>query len=117
MIHSTHIRRRIARFAFAALLMAVCTRASAAQEGGDATLGRPLAEQWCSGCHVVEPTAQQGSSNGAPTFAAIAGMNSTTSMSLHAFLQSSHPPMPDLRLSRSQIDNVVGYILSLRRTE
>jgi hypothetical protein len=49
--------------------------------------------------------------------AAIAGTNSTTSMSLLTFLQWSHPPMHDLRLSRSQVDNVVGYILSLRRTD
>ena len=42
-------------------------------------------------------------------------MVSTTSMSLRVFLQSPHGNMPDYRLSREQIDDVVAYILSLRR--
>ena len=42
-------------------------------------------------------------------------MKSTTPMSLRAFLQTPHSRMPDLRLSRDEIDNLTAYILSLRR--
>ena len=98
-----------------ALISLVATASPAfAQAGGDPTRGRHLAEAWCSGCHIVAPTDQQGTSNGAPPFAAVARMPSTTLMALRVFLQSSHPPMPDLRLTAGQIDDVAAYILSLR---
>jgi cytochrome c len=84
-----------------------------AQDAGDTTQGRHLAEAWCSSCHIVVPTAQQGSNNGAPPFAAVARMPSTTLMSLNAFLRSSHPPMPDLKLSAGQIDDVAAYTSAL----
>jgi mono/diheme cytochrome c family protein len=51
-----------------------------------------------------------------PGFAAIAAMKSTTELSLQAFLQTPHDHMPDWRLSRQQIDDVVAYIMSLRPT-
>ena len=95
--------------------MALALPRVAAAQSGDPDMGRQLAQTWCSGCHVVTPNASQGSSNGAPPFAAVANMPSTTSMSLHAFLQSPHPPMPDLRLTGGQIDDVATYILGLRR--
>ena len=85
-----------------------------AQEIGDTAEGHKLAENWCSSCHVIGPTQQQGVSNGAPTFAAVARMKSTTTLSLYAFLQTPHDRMPDLHLSRDDIDNISAYILSLR---
>ena len=36
-------------------------------------------------------------------------------MSLRAFLMTSHPPMPDLHLTRDEIDDVSAYILSLKQ--
>ncbi len=98
----------------AASLLAAPLCSVAAQDIGDVTAGGKLAETWCSGCHVVDPTAQRGSSNGAPTFAAIARMNSTTHLSLRVFLQTPHSPMPDLHLSQDEIDDLAAYILSLR---
>ena len=85
-----------------------------AQEIGDAATGHYLAETWCSACHVVSQTPRHGASNGAATFAAIARMTSTTPLSLRAFLQTPHSQMPDLHLSRSEIDDLTAYILSLR---
>jgi len=69
----------------------------------------------CSSCHLVSASPGGAVSNGAPTFAAIAGMKSTTVLSLRAFLQTPHDRMPDLHLSRDEIDDLAGYILSLRR--
>ncbi len=85
----------------------------AAQPAGDTGAGRRLADTWCSSCHVVGPGAQRGASNGAPTFTAIAHMKSTTPMALRVFLQTPHSRMPDLHLSRSNIDDLSAYILSL----
>jgi mono/diheme cytochrome c family protein len=36
-------------------------------------------------------------------------------MSLHAFLLTPHANMPNYRLTSEEIDDVVAYILSLRR--
>jgi mono/diheme cytochrome c family protein len=49
-----------------------------------------------------------------PSFAAVAAMKSTTQLSLQAFLQTNHHNMPDWRLTRQQVDDVVAYILTLR---
>jgi mono/diheme cytochrome c family protein len=50
----------------------------------------------------------------APSFTSIARLPSTTSMSLHAFLLSPHPHMPNYRLSPNEVDDVVSYIMTLR---
>ncbi len=87
---------------------------AAAQESGDPATGADLARTWCSGCHVVDPRESRGS-DAVPAFAAIANMPSATAMSLHAFLEMPHGRMPDLKLSGQQIDDVVAYIMTLRR--
>ena len=67
-----------------------------------------------SNCHLVYPRSQRQANDAVPSFVAIAKMPSTTSLSLDAFLLTPHPPMPDFRLSRAQIDGLTAYILSLR---
>jgi len=84
----------------------------AAQE----TAGRRLAETWCSNCHVVSAEQHRGASTGAPTFTAIADMKSTTPMGLRVFLQTPHSAMPDLHLTRNETDDLIAYIMSLRRS-
>jgi mono/diheme cytochrome c family protein len=79
-----------------------------AQEFGDITAGRHLAVTWCSSCHLVGASPGSAVSNGATTFTAIAGMKSTTILSLQAFLQTPHAQMPDLHLSRDEIDDLAA---------
>jgi mono/diheme cytochrome c family protein len=86
-----------------------------ADEIGDIEAGRRLSDTWCSSCHLVRRDAPTGISNGAPSFVGIASMSSTTPLSLHAFLQTPHARMPDLHLSRDELDDLAAYILSLRR--
>ncbi len=116
MSESTRRRTRFVAMSWlGVILLAGSFSRLAAQEIGDAAAGRHLAETWCSTCHVVTPTTQRGASNGAPTFAANARKKSTTPLSLRAFLQTPHERMPDLHLSRDEIDDLTAYILSLRR--
>jgi mono/diheme cytochrome c family protein len=118
--HPAAVRSIVAMRISAAYLLVPCVilvriDASFAQvPSGDPAVGRQLAEQWCSGCHATVPTQPHKSSDVAPSFSAIARTPSTTSMSLHAFLQTPHGQMPDLTLSRDEIDDLVAYILSLR---
>jgi mono/diheme cytochrome c family protein len=96
------------------LLLAAPAAPVNAQDVGDAVTGRKLAETWCSSCHLVGETHGVVVSNGAPTFAAIAADKSITVLSLRAFLQTPHARMPDLHLSREEVDDLASYILSLR---
>jgi mono/diheme cytochrome c family protein len=99
----------------ATILLSVWSHRADAQKVGDVATGRRLSDTWCSSCHLVGPGSERGVSNGAPTFVAIAQQNSTTVLSLRVFLQTPHARMPDLHLSRDEIDDLAAYILSLRQ--
>jgi mono/diheme cytochrome c family protein len=86
--------------------------ALAQQTPGNASSGYGLAKTWCAGCHYIEPR-ELNARDAVPSFAGVAAMKSTTQLSLDAFLQTSHHNMPDWRLTRQQVDDVVAYILSL----
>jgi mono/diheme cytochrome c family protein len=77
-------------------------------------MGRRVAETWCVNCHLIDPGARGPAGDAAPPFQAIARMPSTTEMSLRAFLQTPHAPMPDYRLSGAELDGVTAWILKLK---
>lgn len=101
--------RLLKRSAIGAALLA----ANAAQ-AHDIANGEVIAKVWCGNCHSVDPAAQRTARDATPSFAAIAGKKSTTAASLGVFLRARHGAMPDLTLSRDEIDDVSAYILSLR---
>lgn len=92
-----------------------CGPASAQQTAGDAAAGHTFALKSCSDCHVVDARLQDLASDAVPSFTAIAANKDSTPSQLRTFLQKPHGQMPDLQLSRVQIDNVIAYIVSLRR--
>jgi mono/diheme cytochrome c family protein len=87
---------------------------ASAQSAGDPDAGLQIAKTWCINCHVVTRDQAQGTSNGAPPFTAIAQTTAITPEALRTFLQTPHHRMPDLHLTRNEIDNVSAYIFSLR---
>ncbi|WP_146101915.1 c-type cytochrome [Rhodopila globiformis] len=96
-------------------LLAASPTSRAAALAGDPQAGHAMAQKWCTNCHIVDSGQKRGTSTGAPTFDAIAQMKTTTEMGLHVFLQTPHDRMPDLHLTRNEIDDVSAYILSLKR--
>ena len=80
---------------------------------GDARSGHALSRQWCSSCHLVETGTSGGDQ--APPFESIANDPARTPARLRSWLAAPHPPMPDLKLSRTQIDDVMAYLESLKR--
>jgi hypothetical protein len=69
-----------------------------------------VAAATCAQCHgVVDAHC------GALAFVAIAAMLSTSQKSLGVFLQMPQPSMPNLILSGADRNDVIAYILSLRR--
>jgi cytochrome c len=101
--------------ALAALFFIRLHNASGAAPPSDsASAGHRLAIAWCKDCHAVE-AAIAGTSSHPPAFAAIANQPSSTALSLKVFLQTSHRSMPNLEISPGQADDLVNYILSLKR--
>jgi mono/diheme cytochrome c family protein len=86
----------------------------AASDTTDVSAGRELALNWCSECHLVVENQDRVPSDAVPTFFAIANHRSTTDLGLRVFLTSPHGKMPNIMLTREQIDEIVAYILSLR---
>jgi len=77
----------------------------------DAANGARLAQQWCANCHVINdsgPSARL--PQGPPSFRVAAGR--LNSGELRAFLSHPHGAMPNLALSRTEIDDLIAYIES-----
>ncbi len=77
--------------------------------------GRQLATRWCAGCHVVDRSPTEARADGVPTFPAIAAKPGISPDRLRAAMNPTHGRMPDLALSKRDQDNLVAYIMSLRR--
>lgn len=104
---------RLCRFApplAAGLLLVAVSSVSAG--AADPAQGRLLANQWCTSCHVVEPNGP--AVEVGPPFAIVANDPTMTPERLRGWLAAPHPPMPDLSLSRLEIDAITSYIESLR---
>jgi mono/diheme cytochrome c family protein len=86
-----------------------------AQQPGNAARGAKLAASVCAQCHAVRADQSRSPNPMAPGFANVAGWPGMTDRALRVWLQSSHPTMPNFMLKRSDRDDVVAYILSLRR--
>jgi len=88
------------------------TSVAAHPAGADASKGSQLARQWCTACHVTSERPTGNVQQGPPSFATIA--RARTADQLRAFLSHPHGAMPDLSLTRAEIDDLVGYIETLR---
>lgn len=83
----------------------------------DPARGKRLAERWCASCHLVSAE-QKSASADAPSFAALANTPGRTEDGIADFLTlpgTTHKRMPDLSLSRVEIDDIAAYIASLKK--
>jgi mono/diheme cytochrome c family protein len=79
---------------------------------GDPLKGRQTATAICSPCHQTDGRRPDGI---APTFLDVANMPSTTALSLKVFLRTSHDKMPNLIISDTDTDDLIAYILDLKK--
>ena len=87
------------------------------ESSGDPADGRILARQICSECHAIERTQERSANPAAPRFEVIANIPGMTGTALAATLQTSHKTMPNVLFSPSQRDNIIAFILSLKRAD
>jgi cytochrome c len=104
---------QLGSFLFASALLAALSACDSGQAAGAQEDGLRLARQWCAGCHSVGETDQ--GTDAAPSFASIAKNSGTDTAWLRAWLTSPHPAMPDMNLSRDEIDDIVAYLSSLSK--
>jgi len=79
----------------------------------DAAAGERLARQWCANCHVIDNSGPATTlPQGPPAFRIIAGHLDRDQM--RAFLSHPHGAMPDLALTRAEIEDLIAYIGSLK---
>jgi len=93
-------------------LLGLMTSAAAAQ---NAERGHQLAARWCSSCHAVDKSAVNRTE--APSFMSIAASHRDDRAWLRAWLMSSHPSMPDMNLTRVEIDDIVAFLKTLSGPE
>jgi cytochrome c len=90
--------------------------ATPAAQAADAAEGKKLAIKICSNCHVVgDGNKPKGSADAIPSFPAMANNPKYNENRLRAWLFDPHPPMPNIQLTKTETDDIVAYILSLRK--
>jgi mono/diheme cytochrome c family protein len=78
--------------------------------------GRRLALSVCANCHVVPESRRESAMDAAPTFAAIANDPAMTDERLRHFLNQPHSQMPPIVIAREEIEDVIAYLRTIRRT-
>jgi mono/diheme cytochrome c family protein len=101
---------------FFALLLAAASALSVETlaQPGERAAGRRLATELCGDCHQVRPQFPL-LHRYPPSFEDIAKLPSTTRLSLNVFLRSNHKQMPNFIIAKSDADNIIEYIVSLKR--
>lgn len=79
----------------------------------DIAAGELLANKWCTQCHDVRRD-RSGPNLRASTFPELAAQPSITEYSLRALLRSPHETMPHITFTPNEMEDIVGYIMSLR---
>jgi mono/diheme cytochrome c family protein len=103
------IMRHAAALALTAFVVLVPVRNAQADPAAD---GARLAQRWCASCHVIAANQTGSVPQGPPSVPTIA-KSGLGAEQLRAFLSHPHGAMPDLSLTRSEIDGLVAYIQSL----
>jgi len=99
------------RTAFLVLLMASAVTAQAQ----DPQEGAKWATNVCAQCHAVRPGEPRSPNGRAPTFAELANSPGMTTAALTVALTTPHAGMPMFVLSSEQRQDIIAYILSLKR--
>ena len=76
--------------------------------------GKAIADKLCVGCHLIGKTSDGATPADVPSFPSIANRRNQSVETLTNWLMAPHAPMPDPHLTRKEIRDLAGYIVSLR---
>jgi len=91
--------------------------AVAASSSGDAAAGGRSAERICSECHAVGAGEGLSPHPQAPPFQVIANARGKNEIALKVWFQVPHRSMPEFVLAEQESEDLIAYILSLRKTK
>ena len=80
----------------------------------DPTGGKAIAGKLCVGCHLIDKSSGGATQADVPSFPSIANRQNQSIENLTKWLMAPHAPMPDPHLTRKEIRDLAGYIVSLR---
>jgi cytochrome c len=89
----------------------VFTALAAPSLAADADAGRAFVLRSCTSCHSTETATT--ASDHAPPLSSLAKANKERPAWVRGWLMNPHPPMPNINLSRVEIDNIVAYLNTL----
>jgi mono/diheme cytochrome c family protein len=76
--------------------------------------GKAIAGKLCVGCHLIDQTSGGATAADVPSFPSVANRPRQSIDVLSNWLMAPHAPMPDPHLTRKEIRDLAGYIISLR---
>ena len=79
--------------------------------------GLAISRKLCSTCHLIGDPPAAATPVDVPSFVSIANRPGQTPEMLTNWLMAPHQPMPDPHLSRLEIRDLTGYILSLQKAK
>lgn len=79
----------------------------------DAAHGKRLAQRLCSNCHLVDSSQTKAMAD-VPSFQEIANRQDQTEGSVMAKIIIPKHPMPVIPISKSELNDLAAYIMSLR---
>ncbi len=82
----------------------------------DPEYGKVLAERLCSNCHLVSATQEQVNVD-VPSFHEIGNLQSETEGSIIAKIVMPKHPMPVIPITKSELEDLAAYIMSLKDQE
>ncbi len=86
--------------------------AAAEEHPGDPQAGYEYASKVCSTCHGI--SAEPSPLPQAPRFREVADQPGMTGTALRVWMETMHPTMPNIIVSKQDMLNVIAYILDLR---
>jgi mono/diheme cytochrome c family protein len=96
------------------LVVGALSSTARTQAIGDSEKGLKYALEVCAECHSVRPEHPLSRVPEATPFEIVANTPGITSNALAAWLQTSHPSMPNIMMTDEQMRDVIEYILSLK---
>jgi len=105
----------MSRLTLSFVIFIALTSNALAEDPGDPQAGFNMAQQVCSKCHGI--SAEPSPLPQAPRFREVADQKGMTGTALTVWMQTSHPTMPNIVLTKPETLDVVAYILSLKGRE
>ncbi len=76
--------------------------------------GEIIAHKLCVGCHLIDKSSDGVAQADIPSFPLIANRPDQSIETLTNWLNAPHAPMPDPHLTRKEVRDLAGYIMSQR---